>query len=537
MRSRPPATPDPAPEYSGSYYSGSAEEQFGSNAFWAFRNLGKILAWVGYGTVVAGIATLTVYEGAHLWIEQQMHFDQDEDAEAWGWEPERWSGGEKGGTSASLGLYGRHAVRAAWFALNYHSPFANFAVQSKGNGTGDTYGLINSDVQSARVYLESALARRNKDTNGSLRLDRVTLELLERYASVLERIGTRAALVKAGESYSLIYTAHSNDARIPRARYAVKLGNIYERIGDGKLAFAWWRQSLNLIEQADEALRNKAVATNTKVSTSSKSNVLGPVINGVTAQTGLEDKISTSTSSAVATSSKRFGKSGQLQKDDFTNSSDYITIPDLPPHSPMGQRVLITVILALSSHYTRQNRLSEAKCIQEKAISLIDLMGPSAPSGTWAEKLHRLFLLHRLSLLHVHHGEVNFALLPDGTSPGAEIGTKILTELHKAASLSEKVANSLIESAPENLTSKKKSTWTKKDAQALLRDARLTATEAWDLSGILYHRMKSDPKRASECFEQALQWAGEPGTGALSAQAWDSLLQRCKDATDSSNSN
>lgn len=538
--SNPPAKADPGPEYSG-YYAGSAEEQFGSNAFWAFRNLGRILAWVGYGTVVGGIATLTAYEGAHLWIEQRMRFDQDEDAKAWGWEPELWSGGDNGGTSASLGLYGRHVVRAAWFALHYHSPFAGFAVHLKDR---DEYSLVDSDVQTARVYLESVLAGR-KNEDGTLRLDRVTLELLEQYASVSERIGTRAALIKAGESYSLIYHTRKGDP-VVQARYATKLGNISERAGDGKSALAWWKQSLDLLGQAEgdfqEEKTIEAVSQDTHAS--EKSNLPdSPGINEVT-QRRKETKVSTFGTSTSAWSVKPQKHSRPDSSEAFPSSSslsvpaeDGVKIPDLPPRSPLGQRVLITVLLALSAHYSRQGRLSEAKSIQGKAMSLIDLMkGRSVPSGkvqTWAEKLHHLFLLHRLSLLHIHHGEINFALSGSSSTTTAAAMTDILTELHKAASLSEKVANALTEGVvggKEVILEKSK--WMARDARTLLRDARLTATEAWDLSGVMYRRMGSDPEKATECFERALRWAAEPESGAslLSVQAWESLLERLKES-------
>ncbi|GJJ12384.1 hypothetical protein Clacol_006626 [Clathrus columnatus] len=485
--SHPPAKPDPTPEYSESYYASSVQDQFGSSAFWAFRNLGKIFAWVGYGVIVTGIATITVYEGGHLWIEQQMRFDQDEDAKAWGWEPELWSGGEKGGTSASLGLYGRHVVRAAWFALHYHSPFVSFAGQSGGSGAKDITAdnLVNSDIQTARAYLETALASR-QNSDKSLRLDRVTLELLERHASVLERIGTRAALVKAGENYSMIYNVRNDDILL-QARYAAKLGNITERLGDDGLAIAWWIRSINLIEQADENLQRRTLSI--PVIEPATPNVQKPdvLIKGLTKK-GITDQMSNVWSIIMK----------PTQKDDsISDVEENIKLPELLPQSPMAQRVLVSILLSLSAHYSRQRRLSQAKYIQERAISLIDLMGVGTITGTQtaAEKLHRLFLLHRLSVLHVHHGQVNFAL--HGTNGKA--GKDPLTELYEASSLSKKVASTLTEEslkmgtmgnnssgdAEENLASVyENSKWLAKDARALLRDARITAAEALALSNM-----------------------------------------------------
>jgi hypothetical protein len=54
-----------------------------------------------------------------------------------------------------------------------------------------------------------------------------------------------------------------------------------------------------------------------------------------------------------------------------------------------------------------------------------------------------------------------------------------------------------------------KSNAMQKPAKSLLRDARRTAAEAWNLIGILREGEKDrGPEHALECYERALGWAG-----------------------------
>jgi hypothetical protein len=55
-----------------------------------------------------------------------------------------------------------------------------------------------------------------------------------------------------------------------------------------------------------------------------------------------------------------------------------------------------------------------------------------------------------------------------------------------------------------------KSNAMRRPAKSLLRDARRTAAEAWNLMGILRENEKvsGGPERALECYERALGWAG-----------------------------
>jgi hypothetical protein len=83
----------------------------------------------------------------------------------------------------------------------------------------------------------------------------------------------------------------------------------------------------------------------------------------------------------------------------------------------------------------------------------------------------------------------------------------------------------------------------RKPAKSLLRDARRTAAEAWNLMGILKEGEKDGAEHALECYERALGWAGvaadrsggigEPGEGTPEAEwkvLWNNYV-RVREAT------
>ncbi|KAF8504041.1 hypothetical protein BU17DRAFT_58358 [Hysterangium stoloniferum] len=486
--SLPPVKPDPTPEYTSGRY---IQDRFGGSAVSAFKNLGKIFAWVGYGTIVVGLVTITAYEGAHLWIENKMSIQPDGDAERWGWEPEAWSGGKFGGTSSALGLYGRHAARAAWFTLHYNSSLGGISSISpvhSGSHSG-SLSVVDSDLHNARLYLESAIGCM-KNQDGTLRLDKVVYDLLERHAAVLERIGTRAALVKARDDYILLFEGCS-EAEVSQAKFAVKLGNICNRLGDGASALAWWLQGIN------------------------------------------------------------------LTRDDKNIDKPTTTDARTPPNSPTAQRTLVTALLALSAYYTREMRLQEAQEIEERAISLINAMIPptsASASQTAAQTLHYTYLTQRKSVFTLHHAEVTHAIRSHSVLKKHPPIKDTLTELSTAASISEQVARALTEQpafdsgilpglSPDPViglvnplaskvviaSSVAVSPSLRPVAQSLLRDARLTAAEAWDLSGVLYSEIGDG--KAMQCFERALVCAGEPAVAGndqegMSTKAWEALWGR-----------
>jgi tetratricopeptide (TPR) repeat protein len=539
----PPVRYEPDPDASPE----NVQNEFIGHTLFAFRNLGRIVAFVGYGALLVGLVTATAYEGGHLWIEGQMRIPADEDAKQWGWEPEGWTGGENGGTSSSLGFVGRHAVRAAWFSLHNTLPFGGTTTISQADG-GRGLGSLNvtgSDLESARMYLEKAIACVH-DQDGRVRMDRVGSELLERHAAVLERIGTRVALSRAREEYLQILVDGREARRLSQARLAVKIGDISERLGNNEAALTWWNRGIDLT--SDDVSSNPSVTPHVRPPSPTLTH--GNI---------------TST----------FWKWTQKTPSEDTSSSPCIemkpselTLPIRPPSSPEAQRTLVAAILSISAHYSKTNQLKEAKGIQEYAISLIDGMVPMPETSSSAlsvelqspgQILHQMYLLQRKSILALHHAEVTYSILSSSSRRKA-VPTRPLTDLVTAASLSEIVAQvltdtSLLPDMSPSASSKsvsgsgtnvphpvashallamtyRQSPWLHTQAQSVLRDARRTAVEAWDLCGVLYGEVKNGQKKALECYERALGWAeAEEGLPRMtSVDAWQSLWDRYTDA-------
>ncbi|KAF8499913.1 hypothetical protein JB92DRAFT_2980760 [Gautieria morchelliformis] len=532
--------PDASPE--------NVQNEFIQHTTFAFKNLGKMLAYVGYGTLIVGLVTATAYEGGHLWIERKMHITPDEDAKRWGWEVEGWTGGDGGGTSPALGFVGRHAVRAAWFSLYYDSPFGGVTTISQANGANGM-GNLNvapSDLESARIYLEEAMAR-VRDQHGRVRMDTVGSDLLERHAAVLERIGTRAALARAREEYLQIFD-DGRDARFSKARFAVKIGDISERLGNVEAALTWWTRGITLATD-DNFLE---ISTPTRVTPPSPSPT-GGIFTSALWKWTMSPPEEASSSPLIETKSSK------------------VALPNRPPSSPAAQRTLVAALLSISAHYSKINQLKEAKLIQEYAISLIDAMAPMPMASSYVSRavqsagqsLHHMYLLQRKSVFALHHAEVTYSLAPSSVLWKARPLTEPVMDLLTAASSSEIVAqvltgtSSLPSDAPYGGSSQPaterpkvphpaashaplasaygESLWLRPSARSVLRDARRTAVEAWDLCGVLYKEIDRGELKAVECFERALGWAEEPRSegerlGATTVDAWQFLWERYMEA-------
>lgn len=519
--SSPPARPDPTPGYTGAK---RIQEQFSADVLRALRTLGKIFAWMGYGTIVGGLIMAMAFEGGHVWVEQQMKVKPDDDAKRWGWEPESWTGGEYGGTSAKLGLFGRHAVRAAWFALNFRTPFLNAALSGE-NGKYGALAFTDQDLHSAGIYLERAIARM-RDQEGKLPPDREVLDLLERYASVQELLASPAALVRAYRSYLQVHDGKASQ-RMKQAQLAVKLGNISERLGDEDSAMTWWSQAIALIKSDTEENLERSTPRDS----------IG------TAESPFSSKID-------GIEPKTHGAHGEHSQTETFNSAPFrLILPVQPPSSPLAQRTLVSALLALSAFFSRRGYFEEAKYVEEKSFALIDRMvSPSDHSQigqrqTPGEVLHNMYLMHRKAVLTVHHAEVTYALEKVSGKPDA---ANSLTDLLTAASLSEVVSQVLTGKTSVHVVTRSVTTpvalaaranllgsygnskLLRPSAERVLRDARLTVAEAWDLAGVLYQGR--DDAKAAECFERALGWTGIERAEDVSMTGWEALWKRFVEA-------
>ncbi|KAH7930766.1 hypothetical protein BV22DRAFT_1108989 [Leucogyrophana mollusca] len=449
------------------------------------------------GIFALGITGWTAFEGVHMWVEKvELAADQDSEVQRWEWaaDAEKWSGGEFGGTDPALGFKGRHAVRSSWIAQNWGTGSGASVIGSNafsGRGPQGAGGLnvVEARLEIAQSFLSVALKiGESRMSSGKLRPQTIG-ELLCRHAAILERMGTREALFEARSQYERVWAGLPGKG-VDAARIALKLGDLDHRLGDTEDALAWWTRALHLTQ--------------------------GSVYEGVAGP----------------------------------------TISQVVPSSPSAQRTTASTLVSLSAYYSTSGQLKRAQAIQESALNLLRSI-PSPPSLAAAsppQALHALYLLHRSSLLSIHLAEVLYALQ---STPQPSIQW-----LTRAAESSERVAlalaglpfthpdapGSTIPHPPASEASLvsvfTKSPAMHKPAKSLLRDARRTAAEAWNLLGILTEGEKDNGmERALECYERALGWAGvaadrvggigEAGEGTLEAEwkvLWGNYV-RAREAT------
>jgi len=435
-----------------------------------------------------------------MWVERvELAPETDEDVCKWEWdrEAERWSGGAVGGTDPGLGFTGRFAARSAWIAQHWGTGSGTSVIGSKaysGRAPSKAGGLnpVEARLEFAQNFLNVAInaAMKNADS-GRLRPETIT-ELIARHASIMERMGTHDALFEARSEFERVWAGLPGKG-LDAARIALKLGDLNQRLGDSEDALAWWARTLQLIQDSGKTV----LAT------------VPPVV------------------------------------------------PEAVPSSPLAQRTLASTLVSLSAHYATTGQLRQARVMEESALNLLrSVKQPdSIESATPPQGLHALYILHRSSLLSVHLAEVLYAL--------KEKPATSIQWLARAAESSERVALALTglplihPDAPESkiphppssetplIPDYAKSLSMSSPAKSLLRDARRTAAEAWNLMGILIEstKAKGSAEKAFECYERALGWAGvaadraggigKAGEGTLEAE-WRALWAnyvRTRDAT------
>jgi tetratricopeptide (TPR) repeat protein len=410
-------------------------------------------SFVGFS--ILGFTVGTAFEAAHQWVEhREMVLDRDQSISQWEWdmEAEKWSGGSKGGTDTALGFYARHSVRAAWIALNWGNGRSSPAVTSSTfNGFGPH--IVEIRLQRAHEFLRAAIGVADERAASGQLSSRAISELLIRHANVLERMGFPEALL---ESRSQLLRAWAGFDRIGNeaARIALKLGDISTRLGDSDGALSWWSRALSLAQG-----RNDDETTD----------IIPPLLESV-------------------------------------------------PKSPMAQRTLASTLVSLSAFYAKDGQLSRAQEIGESSLSILRSISPSTSTtnNSLPQALHALYLLHRSSVLSIHLAEVLFALHHPVSGS--------IQYLQSAAISSERVALALTglpQSHPDASLSQiphppasevpllqvyMSSNSMRRPASSLLRSARRTAAESWNLLGVLSE--DESPEKALECYERALGWIG-----------------------------
>ncbi|KAH7914660.1 hypothetical protein BJ138DRAFT_1143325 [Hygrophoropsis aurantiaca] len=433
------------------------EDHFTRSTMFTFNFFKRLVKYSFVGIFTLGVTGWTAFEGVHMWVEKmELAPDRDSEVRQWEWDAdgEKWTGGGLGGTDPGLGFKGRHAVRSSWIAQNWGTGSGESVITPSTRGSQGGLNVVETRLEIAQNFLSVALnIAVSKMQDGKLRPGTIG-ELLYRRGAILERMGTADALCEARSQYERVWAGLPGKG-IDTARTALKLGDLNYRLGDTEDALAWWKRTL------------------------------------------------------------------QLTQGSSTQDTSGFPIPQTVPSSPSAQRTIASALVSVSAYYATSNQLKEARAVQESALDFLRSI-PSPSSLTAAsppQALHALYLLHRSSLLSIHLAEVLYALR---SAPQTSVQW-----LTRAAESSERVALALTGlpfTHPDATVSKiphppaseaslipvfTKSTAMKKPATSLLRDARRTAAEAWNLLGLLREGDKDNGmEKALECYERALGWAG-----------------------------
>ncbi|KAG6818122.1 hypothetical protein H0H87_000027 [Tephrocybe sp. NHM501043] len=440
------------------------------------------------------ITALIGFEATHLWIEKvELAPEQDPEVKRWEWdqEAEQWSGNSvKGGTDPALGHHGKHRVRAAWAAYNWgHGDEAAVvdadATSAHDEGQPRSLQLVDAKMKMAESFMRGAL--RVADECPNAHPETIT-QLIARNATILERLGGES-LYQAKTEFERAWAGFSGQG-LDAAHIALRIGEISSQLGQSNDVLAWWSRAITLA-------------------------------NGT-----IPD---------------------ELEK--------LPAVLKTAPSSPRAQRILSTTLVSLSAFYAKTGNLNQAQALEEATLTMLRSVPPPASlaSASAPQALHALYLLHRSSLISIHLAEVLYAR--------KQPHTQSIQYLTSAADSSERVARALTGNTPpmsEASTTTTSATppqetapipaYTssrsmKKPANALLRDARRTSAEAWNLIGILNETQGKDLPAALWCYERAVQWAGtavegsmQPREGILHSEwvvIWDNYTRakRIMDAT------
>ncbi|KAG8726780.1 hypothetical protein FRC12_023091 [Ceratobasidium sp. 428] len=405
----------------------------------------KIAKYTIGGVVIIGGITALGVEATHQWVEHvELRPELKDDTFGWESERDRWSGGPQGGTDSRLGWWARRAVRSAWIPLNWGSSSFEGVI---GVGEAESGGLnvFERKYAAAESFLRGAIDEARRRILDPH--DPALLELMARHAAVVERMGGRTNLEAARNEWAALLKLlppQGNDT----AKVTKRIGDLSARLGDTDSAMDAWGKSLKAIESQD---------------------------------------------------------------------------PEKLPSEPAAQRSAVSALLSISGNYALQRELRYARATEETALSLLEpLPAPSLAritKSTAPEQLHSLFLYHRSALFAIHLAEVLWAQSSRKNLPVSLGYLKVAAEKSEHAALlltgTPRVHPDVpLSSTPHPPVPNAKilnvfgsSRTLKQPARSLLRDARRSAAEAWNLRGLLLEKGKND-KESLECFERALEWAG-----------------------------
>ncbi|PPQ71978.1 hypothetical protein CVT24_008195 [Panaeolus cyanescens] len=405
-------------------------------------------SFAAFALLAASIAS--AYELTHLYTEYvAMSPESDEEVKKWGWDfATYWNGDtSRGGTDPQLSHRVRHLIHAAWSASEWDfGPNANIQSTSASDSAQPRFKVLDARLLTTEKYLRAAIEFTEAKNTTSDSDSSTLAQLYLQHALILEQMEP-CFWNEAKQQFHKAWK-HLPDAS-HRGFLAWKLGDINERLGLDAEAQEWWDKAINIVQERHPNHSPPTIAV---------------------------------------------------------------------PQSPLLQRILFSTLISKSAYLARHNQLKEARHLEESALDLLRSIHPpdSLASSTPPQALHALYLLQRSSLFSIHLAEVlhaqkrKWSLSAQYLQSAAESSGRVARMLTDGQAAEAIQTSTGIPSSHKKLVSVYDSSRSmNKPAHVLLRDARRTAAEAWNLLGVLYENHQGNKSlRALECFQQAMAWAG-----------------------------
>ena len=402
------------------------------------RTVRTIWAPVFLAFSMAIVGTAFAFEGTHQYVEH-VGISGLTPSE-WGWENEieDWSGGVKGGTSRSLGWRIRHLVRGAWMAQHWGS-------QVIMNERPSPFHPPESIERGDQGYLVAEAQLSDAIKLLIQRQQEVPVALIVRHSEILERIGTPIAVAGAFEAWSRLYQL-SDPTSFHALRYALKIGNLSERLGKPQEAVEWWSKTVKQL--------------------TSRGGKPSPV----------EQRFLSSAYLALSThysSSGDLQTAWQTQRAALTTLNTFLPTPPISTTSP-EERLHILFLTHCASLFSLHNAEVQYALSKDSDASISRLNAAASSAQLVVTALC-----------------TPLTKSADGRSPLPQIGLSALPPRTSSCPLSQEYTSCAL-SEP---------------AKALLRDARRATMQAWSLTGTLQEK-RGNNTEAKACYERALAWAG-----------------------------
>ncbi|TFK29929.1 hypothetical protein FA15DRAFT_188496 [Coprinopsis marcescibilis] len=438
------------PESSGN--AGVIQETISGHAATAIQATGRFFKFSAIGLLALGITVYTGYEATHQYVEHvALKPETDDEVRKFQWDmsEENWNGDPLvGGTDPGLGYIGRHALRAAWMARNWGigPPELHATKLGQPEETG-----VDMQLTQTLGYLKIALVAAKSRASTSNVHPLTSPELSNRYASLLERLGSKYLLTSL-EYFQQAWEGYSGQG-LPSARIASKMGDISSRLHDDQKARQWWKTAIKLCQGRPE---------------------IGPLLQPTHLPASpWAQRIIASTLVSVSVHYAQSGKLSEAEAFEEASLNFLRSIPTPQSLATASPPQALHSLFILQRSSLLSIHLAEVLHAQKRSpIASIQWLASAAESS---ERVARA--LSGLSLQ---------------ASPDTPIQLQIPSDNDKILSVY------------------KSSRCMSDVASRLYRDARRTSAEAWNLLGVLYEKRDGPTsKDALRCYDRAVRWAGK----------------------------